>query len=381
MILNTIAFFLGACLLFYCGLVLFSVINIEVKGKRSKAQNRFEESALPLISVIIPARNEAANIEACLSSVLAQKYLKFEVILINDHSTDKTRDIAELIASKDRRLRVFDLQTDTLTAYKKAAITQGISQAKGGYIVQTDADCIVGAEWLTAIAEGFHQNHDFVSGPVLLTENPLPKNSLQKLFELLQILEYQGLVMLGGGSLLGGFPNMANGANMAYRKSAFEQVGGFAGVDQVASGDDELLLQKMHKAGMKLDFLLDPKAVVSTEAVTSFGAFKAQRLRWVSKARAYQNRLINGVQLVSFLAFAAFPIWAILGKWEWLLAGFFGKMLTDLLLMVQAAGFFRNFRLLWLLPLLELIYIPYVLWVGIAGNFVKRYSWKDRTVS
>ena len=56
-------------------------------------------------------------------------------------------------------------------------------------------------------------------------------------------------------------------------------------------------------------------------------------------------------------------------------------MLFDALLMIQAARFFRTFRLLWLLPLLELVYIPYVLWVAIAGNFVKRYTWKDRTVS
>ncbi|MEZ4684598.1 MAG: glycosyltransferase [Bacteroidia bacterium] len=379
MILNTIAFILGLCLLFYCGLVLFSVFHIEIKGKGRKAITSSSRTDFPFISVIIPARNEAANIEACLRSVLAQDYPAFEVILINDHSTDSTGAIAEAIASQHERLRVSDLQTDTTTAYKKAAITQGIGLATGEYIVQTDADCIVDSEWLLAIAEGLVSGPAFISAPVLLTNGrSQTKNSL---FASLQILEYQGLVFLGGGSLLGGFPNMANGANMAYRKSAFTAVGGFAGVDQVASGDDELLLQKMHRTGLKLDFLLDKRAVVTTEVVQHFAAFRAQRLRWVSKARAYHNRWTNVVQLISFLAFAAFPVWLLMGRWEWLLTGFLGKMLVDFLLMLQAARFFRTFRLLWLLPLLELLYIPYVLWVGIAGNVVKRYRWKDRTVS
>ena len=371
MILNAIAFFLGICLLFYCGLVLFSALNIWIRSTRQ------EKAAITkpfFISVIIPARNEEPNIEACLRSVLAQSYPYFEIILINDHSTDQTRSIADSIAGEDERLRVFDLKASDTIAYKKTAITQGISSAKGTIIVQTDADCETGPEWLQSIAEQFSRGQDFVSAPVLLTHS----NSL---FSSLQSLEYQGLVMMGGGSLLGGFPNMANGANMAYRKEAFEQVQGFSGVNHVASGDDELLLQKIHKAGLKLDFLLDRRAIVRTKTMDSFAAFKSQRLRWVSKARAYDNRWINVVQLISFAAFLAFPFWIILGKWEWFVAGFLGKMLIDMALMLQAARFFRTFRLLWLLPMLELLYIPYVLWVGIAGNFIKHYRWKDRTVS
>jgi biofilm PGA synthesis N-glycosyltransferase PgaC len=369
-ILDAFAFLPGVCLLFYCGLVLFSALNI---WARSRRESNVDVSELLFISVVIPARNEEQNIEACLRSVLAQSYPHFEVIMINDHSTDQTRAIADSIAGEDERLRVFDLTTSDTIAYKKAAITQGVSAAKGDIIVQTDADCEVGTEWLGTIAGQFARGYDFVSAPVLL-------NNTSSLFSSLQSLEYQGLVMMGGGSLLGGFPNMANGANMAYRKSAFEKVHGFAGVSHVASGDDELLLQKIHKAGMKLDFLLDQRAIVRTKTMDSFAAFKAQRLRWVSKARAYDNRWINLVQLISFAAFMAFPVWILMGKWEWLLAGFFGKMMIDVTLMLQSARFFRTFRLLWLLPVLELVYIPYVLWVGIAGNFIKQYRWKDRTV-
>jgi cellulose synthase/poly-beta-1,6-N-acetylglucosamine synthase-like glycosyltransferase len=353
-------------------MVLFSAYHIwDRKQEKQKADTGAQ---LPMISIIIPARNEAENIDDCLHAVLAQSYPDFEVILINDHSTDQTRQQANSIAQKDKRLRVFDLETDNTIAYKKAAITQGISLAQGDIIMQTDADCTVGRHWLKAISERFMEGHDFVSAPVLLTGK-------KKLFDSLQILEYQGLVMLGAGSLLGGFPHMANGANMAYRRSAFAQVGGFAGVDHVASGDDELLLQKIHRAGLRLDFLLDRRAIVKTHVMKTLSGFKAQRLRWVSKARAYQNRWINAVQLISFGAFAAFPLWGLMGKWDFFLAGFLGKMLIDAVLMIQAARFFRTFRLLWLLPLLELVYIPYVLWVGIAGNFVKQYSWKDRTVS
>ncbi|MFK7969704.1 MAG: glycosyltransferase [Bacteroidia bacterium] len=326
------------------------------------------------ITVIIPARNEAANIEACLQAVLAQDQPNFEIILVNDHSTDNTAELARAIAKGDKRLQVIDLHDREQNAYKKAAITQAISLAKGDIIVQTDADCTMGPQWLSSMHNAFVAGADLVSGPVKLQHN-------DSLFGKLQALEHQGLVMLGGGSLLGGFPNMANGANLAYRRSSFYQVGGFNGISDVASGDDELLLQKMHQAGMALDFVQDKDAIVYTPAMEKLSGFKAQRLRWVSKAKSYQNRMVNVVQLISYMAFWAFPAWALMARWDFLWGGIALKIAVDFLLMLHAARFFRTFRLLWLLPVLEPLYLIYVLWVGIAGNLVKTYTWKDRSVS
>ncbi|MEM6344971.1 MAG: glycosyltransferase, partial [Bacteroidota bacterium] len=300
------------CLFFYLGFVLRAGWHFA----------RIERSVLPIaigslpsknfISVVIPARNEAENIASCLSSVLQQDYPpeRFDVILINDHSTDETASIARSLQEAYPQLKVYDLPSGQRNAYKKAALSYAIERSQGEIILQTDADCIVPPQWLSTIASFFDEQTMLVSGPVQLTYQ---NHWLQRL----QSLESKGLVVLGAGSLTAGTPNMANGANLAYRKEAFEAVGGFNNVDGVASGDDEFLLHKIHQAFPgKLKFAKAKEAIVKTPAQPNWSALKAQRLRWVSKARAYENRWVNVVQLLSYLGFWSFPLLLVYGFWQ-----------------------------------------------------------------
>lgn len=337
----------------------------------------------PMVSVVIPARNEAKTLARCLSSVLSQSYPAefFEVILVNDHSTDATAAIAYVMAQKHPNLRIIDLKLEEPTvAYKKAALTAGVKAARGEIILQTDADCEVPDTWIDCMASHMGPKTGLVAGPVLLTHDD---HWLQRL----QTLELMGLVVLGGGSMAARQPNLANGANLGYRREVFWEVNGFEGVDRVASGDDELLLQKIHRLGKyELRFVRCRSALVETPAQATWPELKAQRLRWVSKARFYLNRWPNVIQALSYLAFLGLPTLAVLGFWQPSAAGlalqlFTLKAIADLLLMYQAGRFFRNLPLLRWLPLLELVYIPYVLWVGLVGNLIKHYRWKDRTVS
>ncbi|MEL7530564.1 MAG: glycosyltransferase [Bacteroidota bacterium] len=364
------------CLAFYLAFVLragWHFARIERSAQR--------QTPKPYISVVIPARNEAANLLDCLQSVLQQDYPQeyFEVILINDHSTDNTASIARSLQGAYPQLSVWDLPSGQRNAYKKAALSYAIERAQGEIILQTDADCIVSPQWLSTIAAYFDADTMLVSGPVQLTYQ---NHSLQRL----QSLESMGLVVLGAGSLVAGTPNMANGANLAYRKKAFLAVGGFQDVDGVASGDDEFLLHKIHQAfPTQLKFAKAKEAIVQTPSQPHWQALKAQRLRWVSKARSYQNRWVNVVQLLSYLGFWSFPLLLLYGFWQPLswgifLLAFVSKSLIDFYLMRQAAAFFHNLPLLRSLFLLECLYIPYVLWIGLAGNLVSRYEWKGRSV-
>ncbi len=346
-----------------------------------KAQPSPSLDNFPTVAVLIPARNEAANIEQCLATVLAQNYPteKLEIFLVNDHSTDATAEIAERIAAEHSQLQVLHLAEEGINSYKKAAIALGVKRAKGEIILQTDADCVAGPDWVRSMASHFGPETALVSGPVEL----VPGSTL---FERLQSLESMGLVALGAGSLRAGHPNMANGANFAYRKSVFEAVQGFEGQEAVASGDDELLLQKIHLAGYEMDFAKSQAAIVRTSTLSSWKAFKAQRIRWVSKSRAYLNRWANLTQVASYLAFLSFPVLGIAGYWEpmaWRSLGVFFilKFLIDLYLMGAATAFFQRKPLRWLLPLLQIAYIPYVLWIGLVGTFSTSYRWKERTVT
>ena len=219
-----------------------------------------------------------------------------------------------------------------------------------------------------------------VSGPILLTHG-------DHWLEKFQTLESMGLVAIGGGSLAAGHPNMANGANFAYRKSVFEAINGFEGVDHVASGDDELLLQKVHaRPEYQLRFAKCKDAIVRTPCMSSWKAFKAQRLRWVSKSRHYPNRWVNVSQGIAYLAHWSIVVLGVLALMDsTYLWGFVAvtllKIGVDFLLLRQAAVFFHKLPLLTWVLALQPLHILYVIWIGIAGGLTKTYTWKDRSVN
>ncbi len=333
----------------------------------------------PFVSVVIAARNEAPNIEKCIHSILAQNYPpdKYEIILVNDFSEDNTAKIAQKIAQNFPQFKVFSLEKN---AGKKAAISYGILQAKGEIILQTDADCWAGKEWLTTIMSFFTEKTALVSGPVQLVSNDY------HLFSQLQIWEFMGLNLLGGGAMNLGKPNMCNGANLAFRKAVFEEVKGFEGIDKVASGDDELLLQKINALQKyEIHYAFAQAAIVQTLVQEAFMRFWRQRVRWVSKARAYQNRSINVTQILFFLAILGIPVLFCLGFWDknmFSLAFFLFIIKTcfDFPLMRKACHFFGQKFSFFTFICLEISYIPYVSSIGIIGNFVQSYTWKGRKV-
>lgn len=333
------------------------------------------------VSVIVPARNEADNIEACLHSILAQNYSqdKFELILVNDHSSDSTLEIAQEIASHSSNLRIINLADHYIKGSKKAALKIGIEHSKGEIILQTDADCVAGPNWISAINRQFNKDTGMVAGPVLLSHT---KSLLSKF----QTLEYIGLAGLTAGSIAANRPNMCNGANLAFRKEAFIKVKGYEGIDHIASGDDELLMQKisMHPQ-YKIAFAKCKDAIVETPALESWSELKAQRLRWVSKARYYINSRVNALQILFYLAFCTFPLLLFISFFDLRALIAFGgnfliKLLADTSLLIKGIRFFDKKELIFKLPLLQPVYILYVLWIGIAGNRVNTYNWKGRKV-
>ncbi|MCI4669697.1 MAG: glycosyltransferase [Bacteroidia bacterium] len=370
-----VAFF-AACMVFYA----FFIGRNAWWFARIPCEKVPPNPLLPPATIIIPARNEAENLSKCLYKVVHQAYPKgkLEVILVNDHSTDGTLAIAQLMESRYPNLKVLSLP-DKLSG-KKAALSYGIENANGEIILQTDADCVVQDHWAKQMVAHFKGNTGLVVGPIELFYD---RNSK---FERFQALEAMGLTGITAGSIASGYPNMCNGANLAYRKEVFHAVKGFEGVDQVASGDDELLMQKIQKHGdYAIQFAKCREAIVATHALTDWESLKKQRLRWVSKARAYINKRINFVQLISYFAFLGLPFLLISSFFmpmnAWLALELFAlKLIADFYLMHRTLQFFHKLPLLsYLLPL-QMVYIPYVLWIGIAGNFVKKYNWKGRWV-
>ena len=232
----------------------------------------FKSQPFTFITVIIPARNEAANIKACLETIATQTYPEnlFEVLVIDDHSTDSTAEIVLSFTTKNIKLISLKeyIGEDEINSYKKKAIEIGVQESNGKLIVTTDADCLVPVNWLAAIA-AFYEEYN----PALIAA-PVSINCNLNFGEIFQVLDFMTLQGITAASVHKKIHSMCNGANLAYERTAFYEVDGFKGIDSIASGDDMLLMHKIYKRyPQRVLFLKSKNAIVQTAAQKTIGCF------------------------------------------------------------------------------------------------------------
>ena len=343
------------------------------------------------ITVLIPARNEEGNLPHLLDSLRAQTYPAelVEVIVIDDHSTDETVNVVKQYA----RFKVLSLQDfipeGAINSYKKKAIEIGIQHSRGTLIVTTDADCYTEPNWLKTIAD-FYETHQ----PELIVM-PVAINCSLKAIEIFQALDFMTLQGITGASVHKKMHSMCNGANLAYTRKAFDAVNGFKGIDNIASGDDMLL---MHKIALQfpdgIAYLKSPDVIVQTAPVHTVKEFFNQRIRWASKADKYDDKRIFWVLVLVYFVNAlllAIPVagmfidrewsmvncqWSIWEAWCLMLLL---KTAAELLFLYPVAKFFHKRSLLWLFPLAQPFHILYTVTAGWLGKF-GGYEWKERKV-
>ena len=266
------------------------------------------------VTVVVPARNEEGNIGKCLDALLAQAYPSewMNIIVVNDHSTDRTAEV--VLAYQTHHLRLVNLAdyVDTpINSYKKKAIEVAVSLAGGGLVVTTDADCTAGPGWISTLVACYQATDArFMAAPVKIEAG----RSLLSIFQALDFMTLQGIT---GAAVYKKFHSMCNGANLAYSKAAFYEVGGYQGIDQIASGDDMLLMHKIFSAYPDhVFFIKDQAAIVTTKAAPTWKAFFQQRIRWASKADKYNDkRILPVLLLVYFLNLFCF-CFLIAGLWN-----------------------------------------------------------------
>ncbi len=345
------------------------------------------------ITVIIPARNEEANIGACLHSLSAQSLSPelFEILVVDDHSADATAAVVQQLSIPN--VRLIGLQEhvrDPINSYKKKAIEVAIEQSKGRLIVTTDADCILPKQWLETIAAFYESHHpSFIAAPV----NINPGNSFIGIFQSLDFMTLQGIT---GASVHKKIHSMCNGANLAYEKEAFEEVNGFKGIDTIASGDDMLLMHKIYLRNKNgVSFLKSKEAIVETAAEKTIRGFFNQRIRWASKADKYDDKRILPVLVVVYffnLLMLVLPVISVfcniqlstfniqLSTFQYWALIFLLKIIIELFFLFPVAGFFNQRKLLWWFPLMQPFHILYTVIAGFLGKFGK-YRWKGRKVN
>ena len=374
------------CLLFlvYAGLIL-------VYRRNWKVIPGFEpDPGMPrtTISVLIPARNEEKNILLCLASLAGQTYPRdrFEVIVLDDHSTDGTVQAVRSFAGglRLRCIAMADQPAPAITtAFKKFAIDTGVRAATGELIVTTDADCLFHPDWLLTMAAFYEQKQaKLIAAPVRIAVHGQPAPGLLGIFQTLDFITLQGIT---GASVQARMHSMCNGANLAYTAQAFEEAGGFKGIDNIPSGDDLLL---MHKIALlhpdKVFYLKNPRAIVTTAPATGWAVFLHQRVRWASKADRYEDKRIFWALLLVYIVNCMLAILVAAAffdrRWAWLfLLLLVLKTAVEYPFVRDVAGFFGQRRLMVYFPLLQPLHILYTIVVGWMGKFGS-YDWKDRKI-
>ena len=333
------------------------------------------------VTIIIPARNEANNISRCLTSLIAQNYPqeKVEIIVVNDNSIDETASIVNRFKNTHNYIKLVTISdNNTVLSPKKRAISEGIKFSNNELIFTTDADCIAHSGWLNTMVKYFEPDVGMVTGMVLFD-----RQEEKTLFHKIQSLEFMSLIIAGAGSIGSDMPVIGNGANLAYRRSVFNEVDGFKGIDSLKSGDDDLLIQKVARlTKWKIKSATEKSSIILTKPVPNLLSFLNQRIRWASKGIHYHNPLfvlyLISVYLLylcffiflpmSILHFKFFPFPIIL---------FLLKMLFDFLLLFKGTQLTGRRDLLKYFILAELFQIPYILLVGFIGLWGK-FSWKGR---
>ncbi|WP_435356522.1 glycosyltransferase [Emticicia sp. SJ17W-69] len=350
------------------------------------------------ISIIIPVRNEAENILFLLHDLEKQTLSKalFEVIVADDDSTDETLKIVQSF-QKNTSINLIINQLPPKvnnTSPKKRAIDSSIQLAKGQLIATTDGDCRVEEKWLETIVNFQSETGAYlVSGAVTFFENQAiqSKSLIQRIIhsfiEKAQIIEFGSLVGSGACAMFIQKPNMCNGANLTYLKSVFYEVGGFAGNENLASGDDEFLMHKIAaKYPEKVQFLKNSDVIVATHAHATWRSFYNQRKRWASKWRHYDNW--NTTALAVFIFSANFILLLAFSSWllaflsvQYFVAILLIKFSAEFVFLTLIVSFLRKKYLIWFIPFVQIIYPLYVVFFGLAAQKQGEYIWKGRKLS
>jgi glycosyltransferase involved in cell wall biosynthesis len=365
-------------ILFYA---LFAVVSIQISYyisfllsfavKRAQAQLKKNIS----ISVIICAKNEAENLNKNLPLVLEQDYPIFEVVLVNDGSSDGSLEVMKGFAEKHTNIKLVNVKTiETFWGNKKYALTLGIKASKNNFLVFTDADCKPNSsQWLSHISSNFSNEKSIILGYGAYAKKRFSfLNKLIRFETVMTALQYFSYANLG-------MPYMGVGRNMAYRKELFFNNSGFNSHMKLKSGDDDLFINKVSN-NKNTSTCFTKESFTISEPKTSFKSWISQKRRHISTAKFYKSlhQFLLGLFYVSQLLFWILTIvLLVLGYGgEWLLALIALRFIIQLICFGFTAKKLNESDLIFFAPVLELFLILTQLSIFIANLISKPKHWK-----
>lgn len=360
----------------YLILLLLLIVGI----RKLKVFQPFETNFNNSFSIIIPFRNESIHLNNILNSIKSLDYLSnnFEIILVNDGSTDDSEIIVQQFIAQHSTIQIRLIQNNIdAKSPKKEALENAIKIAQFEWIITTDADCVLPQKWLKSFNYFIQTvSCDMIVAPVIFTSD---KSFLHD-FQQLDFLSLMGATQGGFGF---GLPFLCNGANLCYRKAVFNEVGGFEGNTNIASGDDIFLMEKFLKLKLgSVKYLKSVDAIVQTEPQKTVKEFINQRIRWASKTTAYENNTgkLVGIIILSMNFWLFLSLLFIFFNWIslseilllWIL-----KIGIDYSLLLAISQFYQTRISIKKYLIFSFIYPFYTVIVGFS-SLKKGYVWKGR---
>ena len=335
-------------------------------------ESKREKQSIP-ISVIICAKNEAKNLSKFLPLIINQQYDNFEIVLINDASTDSTLDIMNAFKEKHSNIKIVNVENnEAFWGNKKYALTLGIKAAKNEHLLFTDADCKPSSKfWIQEMGLHFSEDKTIVLGYGKYITKKSLVNLLIRFETLLTVVQYFSYAKLGS-------PYMGVGRNLAYKRSEFFKTNGFISHIQIKSGDDDLFIQEAaSKENTKIS--LNPNSFTESNPPLTFKEWFRQKRRHVSTASHYKakHKFLLGLFYSSKLLFYILTT-LLFFFLSWKIITFI--VIIYFLFFYTVFGFatkkFKEQKIVYLLPFLDFFLLIFQFTIFISNTISKPTHWK-----
>lgn len=352
---------------------LYYILFVHLRLSRYKVKNGTEETRHP-VSVIICGRNEEENFRNNLPLILEQDYPDFEVVVVNDCSSDDTEWVLKEYSEKYPRLKIVTIKEHERFKHgKKFAVTLGIKAASNECLLFTDADCRpASSKWLERMQHHFDERTEIVLGYSPYKKTGGFVNTLIRTETFYTALNYLSYALKRN-------PYMGVGRNMAYKKSLFFRNKGFASHMHIPSGDDDLFVnQNASRTNTAIE--IHPDSHIWSEPESTLSAYTKQKLRHFGAGKAYKKRhqLMLSIQagsailfyiLLAVLCGMQFFLWAVL-------AVYLLRLIAQLSVYYPVLKKLSAGDLVFFLPAFDLIYYFYILVVNAIRLFKKKVQWR-----
>ncbi len=326
------------------------------------------------VSVIICARNESENLRKYLPRILEQDHPGFEVVVVNDASSDDTLNVLKEFEQKYKHLKLVNiLPENKTTSGKKGALQSGISAAQYPYLLMTDADCYPKSnQWIRKMTANFSGDTELILGIAPYENKNTWLDNIVAYETITTMIQYVGYALWN-------IPYMGVGRNIAYTRSLFNKVGGFGSHLEITSGDDDLFVQEAVKH-TKTVVCQDIGTYMYSLPPDSYNSWWNQKTRHYATGGKYQmvHHIFLGLFIASKLIFYMLLLYLICflqcDNSAWICS-----LLYFLMLQLSLYGFCHKYSLnlnFYKIAVLDLIYIIALVAQGAHSKLTQKATWK-----